>query len=73
MTTKVQYTDQADRQLKIDANANKILIEEQNLFDGNFLIFTDIKPLENQIADMQDNQLTIMEAIADLYSALPTA
>jgi hypothetical protein len=73
MNYKIEYTDLTDRQAKVEANKDKILIEEQNIIEGNFLIFTDVKPLENQIADLQENQLTIMNAIADLYSALPTS
>ena len=31
MITKIQYTDQANRQVVLDANKAKILIEEQNI------------------------------------------
>ena len=74
MQYKIQYTDSTDRQTKIDSNKDKILIEEQNyLNEENYLIFSDIKPLENQVKELQDNQLTLMNAIADLYAALPTS
>lgn len=72
MVYKIQYTDSINRQAVIDAHKDLILTEEQNITEGNYLIFSDTKPLENQVADLQDNQLTIMGAIADLYSALPT-
>lgn len=71
MQYKIQYTDQTDRQAKIDANRGKILILDENIQEGNFLTFSDVKPIENQVADLQENQLIIMNAIADLYSALP--
>ena len=70
MIFKIQYTDTVDRQEKIDANTDKTLIEEQNITEGNFLIFSDVKPIENQLTDAQDNQLTIMDAIATLYEGL---
>ena len=54
MNLKFQYTDQSDRQAKIDANSGKILIEEQNITEGNFLIFSDVKPLENQLQDLKN-------------------
>lgn len=70
MNTKIQYTDLTDRQTIMDANKDKTLIEEQNIKEGNFLIFSDIKPIENQIGDLQNNQLIIMNAIADVYAIL---
>lgn len=72
MIKKIQYTDVADRQTKIDENIDKTIIEEQNITEGNFLLFSDVKPIENQLQEQQDNQLTIMIAIADLYSAITT-
>ena len=70
MNYKYQYTDSIDRQTIIDSHKDKILIEEQNITEGNFLIFSDIKPLENQLQEQQDNQLTIMDAIATIYEGL---
>ncbi len=45
MQYKHQYTDDDDKQSIIDANADKFLIEQQNLIDGNFLVFAD-SPLQ---------------------------
>ena len=42
MLTKIQYTYDLNRLSIITANNTKILVEEQNLFDGNFLIFSDV-------------------------------
>jgi hypothetical protein len=39
---KYQYTDDASRTALITANADKVLIEDDNITDGNFLIFSDI-------------------------------
>ncbi len=73
MTYKYQYTTEEDKLKILNSNKDKILIEDQNITEGKFLIFSDVKPLENQVKDLQDNQLTIMNAIADLYAALPTS
>lgn len=54
MKFKHQYKDETDKQVILDANKDKILIEEQRLFEGNFLIFSDIKPLEFQIKDLNN-------------------
>lgn len=55
MITKIQYTDSTDRQAKLTANADKFLIEEQNITEGNFLIFTDIEPVDSKVTGLQDN------------------
>lgn len=70
MLTRIQYTDKVDRQAKIDANADKTLIEDDTITEGNFLTFTDIKPVENQVADLQDNsdimyaQMLMLQGVA---------
>lgn len=59
MITKIQYIDSTDRQTILDANINKFLIEEQNFLSDdnitkiNFLIFTDIKPIEQEVTDLK--------------------
>lgn len=70
MIKKIEYDTEQARQNIIADNANLILIEEQNITEGNFLIFTDEKPLENQIADLQDNQQTIKDGMADMFIAI---
>lgn len=60
MITKIQYKDYADRQTKMEANADKILIEEANIAEGNFLIFSDIKPLEGQLQDLNNTANLIL-------------
>lgn len=44
MRKKIQYSNEAERQLIIEEHQNLILIEEHNVFDGNFLVFTDEVP-----------------------------
>jgi len=69
MNYKIEYINETDRQTIIDANNTKILIEEQNIIEGNFLIFSDVKPLENQLIELSDTQMVIMSGIADVYMA----
>lgn len=53
MITKIQYTDDTDRHTKITDNADKILIEDQCLLEGNFLIFSDTPRVEDQVNDIK--------------------
>lgn len=70
MTYKFEYTDETSRQSIIEANSDKVLKEDQIITDGNFLIFDDTKPIEQELSELNDNQLTIMSAIADLYTTI---
>lgn len=56
MNIKIQYTTQEERSQIIDDKKNLTLIEEQNLNDGNFLIFTD-EPIEPAIVYTQVNAI----------------
>ncbi|WML35929.1 hypothetical protein [Clostridium sp. OS1-26] len=42
MEKKVQYNTLEERENLINENKPLILVEEQNLFEGNFLIFSDV-------------------------------
>ncbi|MBC2579683.1 hypothetical protein [Clostridium sp. DJ247] len=44
MIKKVQYTDQEDRTIKIEENKNMFFVGEQNITEGNFLLFSDTPP-----------------------------
>lgn len=46
MLKKVQYQTVEERANIIEQNKNLLLVEEQNITEGNFLIFTDTPPLE---------------------------
>jgi len=66
MRYKIQYTD--DREQVIKDNADKFLIEEQNLLDGNYLIFETDKPqpiiIYKDVPQKQMDSLT--QAVLDL-------
>lgn len=63
MDYKYQYKDDTERQSILNKNKNKYLIEEQNITEGNFLIFSDIKPLENQLQELNNatNQILLKQ------------
>jgi hypothetical protein len=63
LEVKVQYNTDTDRQNVLDANKDKFLIEEQNITEGNFLIFTDEKPITQEITDLKAQLQTSQEAI----------
>jgi len=70
MILKVQFTDSKDRQEKINSNRDKILIEEQNISDGNFLIFSDVKPFEEQVLHLQRDNVVLMDALATTFEEI---
>lgn len=53
MVYRIQYQNQDERQSIIDNNVDKYLIEEQNITEGNFLIFTDEKPITEELNDLK--------------------
>lgn len=76
MDYKFQYDTKAERDNLISQNSTKYLIEEQNISDGNFLIFSDepikekvvyIDGTEAKLKDQADNQLVIMDVLATMY------
>ncbi|MEY8001215.1 hypothetical protein AB8U03_13620 [Clostridium sp. Mt-5] len=60
MNYKFQYQNDTDRTTILNNNKDKILIEEQNITEGNFLIFSDVKPLENQLNDLNNTANMIL-------------
>lgn len=53
MITKVEYASLDERQILIATHNDKYLLEEQNIKEGNFLIFTDKKPTEIEIEEIK--------------------
>jgi hypothetical protein len=64
MLFKFQYSDEADRQVKLNANLDKYLIEEQNITDGNFLIFSDTPTLEIKVIQQEEKQGALEERVS---------
>jgi len=64
MINKYQYTTQIERENILNSNLQLFLIEEQNIKEGNFLIFTDIEPIETTVSKLnqQVNDLNLAMA-----------
>lgn len=45
MIYKFEYANETDKALILEQHKEKYLIEEQNIREGNFLIFSDTEPL----------------------------
>lgn len=52
---KYEYRDKTDKQTILNDNKDKILIEEQNYFDGKFLVFSDTPREEDMLKDIKNN------------------
>lgn len=52
MIKKVQYQTGEERATIIEQNSHLFLIEEQNVTEGDFLIFTDTPPIEFLLKDI---------------------
>ncbi|PKL00077.1 MAG: hypothetical protein CVV56_08155 [Tenericutes bacterium HGW-Tenericutes-1] len=55
MNYKIQYNTQEERNVIVNKNLSLFLIEEQNITEGNFLVFSDLKPLELLLNDIRNN------------------
>jgi len=47
MEYKFEYETQTERRQILDDNQNLFWIEEKNIIDGNFLVFSDIPIIKN--------------------------
>jgi hypothetical protein len=65
---KFQYSTPQERERILEDNASKILIEEQNIAEGNFLIFSDA-PIEKEVefVNIPQSEIdSIKQSIAEL-------
>lgn len=70
MIYKYQYLDQEDRNSIIAENVDKYLIEDATITNGNFLTFSDIKPVDNILENIGENQMVLMEVLATMYEEM---
>jgi hypothetical protein len=72
MKYKYQYTTEEEKLTLISANTTETikLVEEQNLFDGNFLIFEDVEIVPKDPAILVQQNLDIMQGMADIWAKL---
>jgi hypothetical protein len=55
MEYKYEYQDLEERESIISANSNLVLIEEQNITTGNFLIFVDANTSQEMLKTQELN------------------
>jgi hypothetical protein len=76
MIKKVQYTSLTERESIITENANLTLIEEMNITEGNFLIFSDYQltpTTEQQLSsEIEKVRLEQAQANAELFEMMLT-
>jgi hypothetical protein len=65
-----EYTNETERADILSNNSSKILIEEQNLLSGNFLIFSDEPRIEEQVAQLKNDNLILMDALATVFEEI---
>lgn len=75
MLTKFQYSTVEEREQILQENSSSYHIEEQNLFEGNFLIFSDEpRPIEPIYVDVSKTELAkIQEQVNELTLTLGDA
>lgn len=66
MIYKYEYTTQEERTSILESNQDKYLIEEKNIREGNFLVFTDVKPLEVEITELKTSNEELSNYMLDV-------
>ncbi|WP_342505605.1 hypothetical protein [Sporosarcina sp. FSL K6-2383] len=78
MKTKVRYDSEEERDTILDEYSHLFLIEEQNISEGDFLIFSDTEPQppiiyvnvpEVEFEELKQESTDLMLAIAELAEA----
>ena len=73
MENKFEYKTIEERVLIIASNTSLFLIREENITDGNFLIFSDTQPQEQSIQSGEmsiSDRLSIISEYAGLDSSI---
>lgn len=66
MRYKKEYINAEDRERVLIENRSKILVEEQNLFSGNFLIFDDGEEVGTQLKEIKNNSEDLTTYVLDV-------
>lgn len=61
-----QYNDETERNSLLETNKDKYLIAEKNITEGNFLIFTDVKPIEIGMKELEQRTTATEDALLTL-------
>lgn len=78
MRYKYEYKTAVERDALIQEHSDLVLVEEQNITEGNFLVFVDAQeelqadPVTTKLAIIEQQNLAIMAALADLYETVTT-
>lgn len=67
MLFKIQYETALERDGIVAQNSDKYLLEEQNITEGNFLIFSDIPTTDTQLMQIKEDNLILMDVLATMY------
>lgn len=59
MLFKKQYKTIEERELIVNENKDKFLVEEINIQEGNFLVFSDTKPFSLEIEEMKSENVLL--------------
>lgn len=70
-----EFNNEIEKQTIIDNNQNLRLLEEQNLFSGNYLIYTDdpdtdVSMVSKQIEELKTRDAGMQEDINLIYETL---
>lgn len=66
---KIQYFNEEERQNIIDDNSSLFLIEEHNILEGNFLLFSDTEPIR-ELSEIEVLKNTILELSDELSGGI---
>ncbi|MGN7409976.1 hypothetical protein [Sporosarcina sp. SAFN-010] len=74
MKVTIQYLDDVEKESIIADQLLKgsFLVEQQNVTEGNFLVFDDEQPIGNRIDGLQTDNMIVMMSLADIYAEIQT-
>lgn len=70
MNYEFEYSSETERNQIITNNSDKFLVAEKNLVTGNYLVFSDVSPIEEQVKQLQQDNLITFEVLATIYEEL---
>lgn len=72
MVYEFEYKTLEEKAILLEKNKDKYLVKVQEISEGNFLTFTDIKPIELTLEDLRKDSLTTFDVLATMYEELMT-
>lgn len=69
MFYQFEYSDEAERFALLEAHADKYIVEERNITEGNFLVFTDVQPfhleVKGRLESLEQEKMILQLALAE--------